>query len=112
LCDRHQPMTADNWKLWRSKGRQSQACVACQTAWPCEVRQVLEIIGWLLHADRRARGVPASFAVVSGPAQAGAGTAHGLAPSGMLGTDHRPGPRPCFTTKEGAGCVVPSDQEA
>ena len=47
LRGRHQPVTVDTG-VWRSKGRHPQRCSACQTAWPCEVRQALEIVGWLL----------------------------------------------------------------
>ena len=47
LRDRHQPVTVETG-VWRSKGRHPQRCAACQVGRPCEVRQALEIIGWLL----------------------------------------------------------------
>ena len=47
LRDRHQPVTVETG-VWRSKGRHPQRCAACGTSWPCEVRQALEIVGWLV----------------------------------------------------------------
>jgi len=47
LRDRHQPVTVDTG-VWRSKGRYPQRCRTCETVWPCEVGQMLDIIGWLL----------------------------------------------------------------
>jgi len=51
LRDRHQPVTVETG-VWRGKGRHPQRCQTCEPSWPCEVRQALEIVAWLLMTAR------------------------------------------------------------
>jgi hypothetical protein len=48
LRDRHQPVTVEPG-VWRGKGRYPQRCGVYGTSWPCEVRQALEIVVWLMR---------------------------------------------------------------